>query len=39
VRPAPTCTEAGMMTTLALLRGAGARQFLRDAGVRCWIQD
>jgi thiamine biosynthesis lipoprotein len=36
---APTCTEAGMLTTMALLRGAGARQFLRDAGVRCWIQD
>lgn len=36
---APTCTEAGMLTTMALLRGAGARKFLRDAGVRCWIQD
>lgn len=36
---APTCTEAGMLTTMALLRGAGARLFLRDAHVRCWIQD
>ena len=35
---APTCTEAGMLTTMALLRGAEAREFLRDAGVRCWIQ-
>lgn len=35
---ASTCTEAGMLTTMALLRGADARQFLRDAGVRCWIQ-
>ena len=35
---APTCTEAGMLTTMALLRGADARRFLRDAGVRFWIQ-
>lgn len=35
---ASTCTEAGMLTTMALLRGADARRFLRDAGVRCWIQ-
>jgi thiamine biosynthesis lipoprotein len=35
---AGTCTEAGMMTTMALLRGADARQFLRDAGARFWIQ-
>lgn len=35
---APTCTQAGMLTTLAMLRGAGAEVFLRDEGVRHWIQ-
>jgi thiamine biosynthesis lipoprotein len=36
---APTCTDAGMLTTMALLRGAGAASFLEEAGVRHWIQD
>ena len=35
---APTCTQAGMFTTLAMLRGAGAEAFLRNEGVRHWIQ-
>jgi FAD:protein FMN transferase len=35
---APTCTNAGMLTTLAMLRGPGAEEFLRTEGVRHWIQ-
>jgi len=35
---APTCTNAGMLTTLAMLRGAGAEEFLAAEGVRHWIQ-
>lgn len=35
---APTCTNAGMFTTLAMLRGAGAEEFLAHEGVRHWIQ-
>ena len=35
---APTCTNAGMLTTLAMLRGTGAEAFLRGEGVRHWIQ-
>jgi FAD:protein FMN transferase len=35
---APTCTNAGMLTTLAMLRGAGAEAFLVSEGVRHWIQ-
>ena len=27
---APTCTEAGVLSTLAMLHGAGAEQFLKD---------
>ncbi len=33
---AATCTEAGMLATLAMLRGAEAEAFLRDQGVRFW---
>lgn len=33
---APTCTEAGILATLAMLRGADAERFLDDAGVRYW---
>ena len=32
------CTEAGMLATLALLRGAEAESFLREQGVRYWCQ-
>ncbi len=33
---ANTCTEAGIVATLAMLRGAGAEQFLESQGVRFW---
>jgi thiamine biosynthesis lipoprotein len=33
---APTCTEAGMLATLAMLQGAGAEAFLEDQGARYW---
>lgn len=36
---APSCTQAGMLTTLAMLKGAGANEFLRSEGVRYWIQN
>ena len=35
---APTCTNAGMLTTLAMLRGRGAEEFLAREGVRHWVQ-
>jgi FAD:protein FMN transferase len=35
---AGNCTQAGMLTTLALLQGAGAEQFLKKAGVQFWIR-
>jgi thiamine biosynthesis lipoprotein len=34
---ASSCTEAGLLSTLALLHGAQARQFLEEEGVRYWI--
>lgn len=34
---ASSCTEAGLLATLALLHGAGARNFLEEQGVRFWI--
>jgi len=33
---ANTCTEAGILATLAMLRGAGAEEFLESQGVRFW---
>jgi thiamine biosynthesis lipoprotein len=33
---APTCTQAGMLATLALLRGPDAEEFLVAQGVRHW---
>ncbi len=33
---AGTCTEAGILATLAMLRGAGAEPFLESQGVRFW---
>jgi thiamine biosynthesis lipoprotein len=33
---ADTCTEAGLLAKLALLRGAGAEDFLRGERVRAW---
>lgn len=35
---ARSCTQAGMLTTLALLHGAGAEQFLQSADAQYWIQ-
>jgi thiamine biosynthesis lipoprotein len=36
---ASSCTEAGQLSTLALLHGALAREFLDQQGVRYWILD
>jgi FAD:protein FMN transferase len=34
---ASSCTEAGLLSTLALLQGAGAGEFLDGQGVRYWM--
>jgi thiamine biosynthesis lipoprotein len=34
---AGSCTEAGLLSTLALLHGSRAQEFLEDQGVRYWI--
>jgi thiamine biosynthesis lipoprotein len=34
---ASSCTEAGLLATLAMLEGSGARTFLESQGVRHWI--
>ncbi len=34
---APTCIEAGMLSTLAMLQGTNARAFLETQGVDFWI--
>jgi thiamine biosynthesis lipoprotein len=34
---ASSCTEAGLLSTLALLQGARAREFLEEQGVRYWL--
>jgi thiamine biosynthesis lipoprotein len=34
---ASSCTEAGLLSTLALLRGAQAQAFLEEQGVRYWV--
>jgi thiamine biosynthesis lipoprotein len=34
---ASSCTEAGLLATLAMLEGAGAGSFLESQGVRHWI--
>lgn len=34
---APTCTEAGMLATLALLQGRDAEAFLAAQGVQFWV--
>jgi FAD:protein FMN transferase len=34
---ASSCTEAGLLSTLALLHGLEARKFLEDQGVRYWL--
>ncbi len=35
---ADTCTQAGSMTTLAMLQGANAEAFLKSSGLRFWLQ-
>ncbi|HET9473934.1 MAG TPA: FAD:protein FMN transferase [Steroidobacteraceae bacterium] len=35
---APTCTQAGLWCTLAMLEGAGAEAFLQRELVRYWVQ-
>jgi FAD:protein FMN transferase len=35
---ADTCTQAGTITTLAMLQGENAEQMLRTSGMRYWIQ-
>lgn len=35
---ADTCTQAGTMTTLAMLQGKDAEHFLRASGAKYWIQ-
>ena len=35
---APSCTQAGMLTTLAMLKGPGAEAFLESEGARFWVQ-
>jgi thiamine biosynthesis lipoprotein len=34
---ASSCIEAGLLATLSMLRGADAKQFLQEEGVRYWI--
>jgi thiamine biosynthesis lipoprotein len=34
---ASSCTEAGLLSTMALLNGAGAEAFLEEQGVRYWL--
>jgi thiamine biosynthesis lipoprotein len=34
---AATCTEAGLFSTLAMLQGPGAEDFLREQGLPCWV--
>lgn len=34
---ASSCTEAGLLATLALLHGDRAQAFLDEEGVRCWL--
>jgi thiamine biosynthesis lipoprotein len=31
------CTQAGVLSTLAILQGAGAEKFLRKLKVRHWV--
>jgi thiamine biosynthesis lipoprotein ApbE len=35
---ADTCTQAGMLSTLAMLEGEGAEAFLAAQGVRYWCR-
>ena len=35
---APSCIEAGMLSTLAMLQGEGAEAFLEEQGVKHWVK-
>jgi thiamine biosynthesis lipoprotein len=35
---ADTCTQAGTLTTLAMLKGANAEELLKASGVQYWLQ-
>jgi thiamine biosynthesis lipoprotein len=35
---AQTCSEAGSMATLAMLKGPGAEEYLREQDCRFWVQ-
>jgi thiamine biosynthesis lipoprotein len=35
---ADTCTQAGTLTTLAMLQGENAQRMLRESGVQFWLQ-
>jgi len=35
---ADTCTQAGMISTMAMLRGQGAEQFLAEEGIQSWCR-
>jgi thiamine biosynthesis lipoprotein len=34
---ASSCTEAGLLSTLAMLKGAQAQRFLEESAVRYWL--
>jgi thiamine biosynthesis lipoprotein len=34
---APTCVEAGVMSTLAMLQGTGCEAFLKQEGMAAWV--
>jgi FAD:protein FMN transferase len=36
---ASSCTEAGLLSTVAMLHGAGAQAYLEEQGVRYWLLD
>ena len=36
---ASSCTEAGLLSTVAMLHGAGAQAYLDEQGVRHWVLD
>ena len=36
---ASSCTEAGLLSTVAMLHGAGAQAYLDEQGVRYWLLD
>ena len=36
---ASSCTEAGLLSTVAMVRGAGAQAYLEEQGVRYWLSE